>query len=416
MQFSQRNLSLLVTPLQHALDTAHSLLVIKRVSEAFKQLAHGITSNPSVTVASLLVYAHKIISSVLLVDINTKERIRTSESDDQEMMARTSARPLSRLKADVIGIVSSKGSVTDNNKGVLTKNGNRDIVLRFGLQLVLFGLKHKKLKLQSIDELYEVSVLSDTKEAPSSVDNAYTHTHTHTYTNTHTHTSHTSVSVSVLQMLDPYVSLLRECVKPSRCLSNRVIRSIIKCLCYLFRCDLPSLHTHIPALSHFLFRTIEHGNAEASQSCMHAVAIAITHCTHMQVTEEQLRMLLVRVKHSIVHASAHRTVSLMLLKAVLSRKLLVSEVYDTMKEVQTLLIHTHLTHIQTRCSSLLMRFLLDYPLSPKRLQQHFNFLMNNLTNYAYAQGRSAVVNVLMVLFRQLPTGMCVCVCVCVLNK
>jgi len=416
MHFSPRNMSIFVRPLQTALDNAHTHTVIKRVSEAFTQFANGITNNPSVSVAALLIYAHKVISSVLAnEDASSSSAMsarggrtkRTHTDTHTHEVAAASSRPLRRSKEDVIRIVKAPEK---NRKGVLTTNGNRDIVLTFGLQLVLFGLKHKKLTLQGVEEeMYEVSIRDDEGEE----DDTKEHDQSVSHTSSSRTTTTSLVSVSVLEMLDPYVSLLTECVRPSRCLSNRVVHAVIKCLCYLLRVPLPSLRTHIGALITFFFNTIQqhtHSGAGAahthtSQSCMHAIAIAIRHCPYIHLTERQLRTLVTHIKHSITHTTTTRSLSLLLLKSILYRKLLCAEVYDTMKEVQHLLIHTHMPHIQTRCIALLVRFLLDYPLSPKRLQQHFHFLMNNLRAYPYAQGRAAVLNVLMYV--------CVCVCVCV---
>ena len=53
------------------------------------------------------------------------------------------------------------------------------------------------------------------------------------------------------------------------------------------------------------------------------------------------------------------------------------------------------------CANVFMQFLLDYPLSPERVEQHINFLIKNL-GCNKVQGRLQLLDVLKSLFEKLP--------------
>ncbi len=72
--------------------------------------------------------------------------------------------------------------------------------------------------------------------------------------------------------------------------------------------------------------------------------------------------------------------------------------------------------VREHCSTVLINFMLHYPLTAQRLQQHLNFLLVNLSSYPELSGRLALLDCLnhiitkvCISFRDL----CVCVCVCV---
>ncbi len=69
------------------------------------------------------------------------------------------------------------------------------------------------------------------------------------------------------------------------------------------------------------------------------------------------------------------------------------------------LYRSHSPQVRSSASAALLAFLLDYPLSPRRLSSHMAFLLTN-TGYEYEQGRLQALDML----QQVPP-----VCVCVLS-
>ena len=54
-----------------------------------------------------------------------------------------------------------------------------------------------------------------------------------------------------------------------------------------------------------------------------------------------------------------------MLQAILSRRLVVPEVYDLMGRVQELMVRSQSAPVRAVCSSALLQFLLDYPLGER---------------------------------------------------
>lgn len=82
-------------------------------------------------------------------------------------------------------------------------------------------------------------------------------------------------------------------------------------------------------------------------------------------------------------------------QAVLQRKLVVPEVYDIMTRVQEMMVRSQAAPIRQLCSSVLLQFLLDYPVGDRRLQQHLHFIITNLS-YQHETGREAAIDMLKV--------------------
>lgn len=80
---------------------------------------------------------------------------------------------------------------------------------------------------------------------------------------------------------------------------------------------------------------------------------------------------------------------------MLQRKLVVPEVYDIMTRVQEMMVRSQTASIRQLCSSVLLQFLLDYPVGDKRLQQHLHFIITNLS-YQHETGREAAIDMLKV--------------------
>ena len=83
------------------------------------------------------------------------------------------------------------------------------------------------------------------------------------------------------------------------------------------------------------------------------------------------------------------------MQAVLQRKLVVPEVYDIMTRVQEMMVRSQSAPVRQLCSSVLLQFLLDYPVGDKRLQQHLHFIITNLS-YQHETGREAAIDMLKV--------------------
>ena len=93
-----------------------------------------------------------------------------------------------------------------------------------------------------------------------------------------------------------------------------------------------------------------------------------------------------------------------LLRALVFRKFLSPTLYDIIdKNVQDLIITSLSPSVRSLCSSILVTFLLEYPLEESRLTQHMNYLLKNVGTYFDSEGRYQALEVMERLADKLPT-------------
>jgi U3 small nucleolar RNA-associated protein 20 len=91
----------------------------------------------------------------------------------------------------------------------------------------------------------------------------------------------------------------------------------------------------------------------------------------------------------------------MCLKSLISRKFLSADIYDLMETVEDMMVTCVQKNIKTTCASIFIQFILEYPLEEKRLEQHINHMIKNLT-YFDSEGRMQLLDVFGVLMDKFP--------------
>lgn len=98
-----------------------------------------------------------------------------------------------------------------------------------------------------------------------------------------------------------------------------------------------------------------------AQDCFKLLGGMLRQCDRWQPNPGQLRFL-VTWAFADLEESAGRQNAFHLLRAILSRKLVLPEVYDLMNRVQELMVQSQAAPVRAACSSALLQFMLDYPL------------------------------------------------------
>ncbi|KAL6970989.1 hypothetical protein U1Q18_030668 [Sarracenia purpurea var. burkii] len=180
----------------------------------------------------------------------------------------------------------------------------------------------------------------------------------------------------LLAMLDPFVSLLTECLTSKY---EDIISAALKCLAPLVRLPSPSLESQADKIKTSLL-VIAQGSKNTSsplmQSCLRLLTVLLRN-TRITLSTDQLH-LVIQFPLFIDLERNPSIVALLLLKAIVTRKLVVHEIYDLVSRVAELMVTSQVEPIRKKCSQILLQFLLDYRLSEKRLQQHLAFLLSNL--------------------------------------
>lgn len=182
--------------------------------------------------------------------------------------------------------------------------------------------------------------------------------------------------LEVLPMLDPFVQLLGKCLNSRH---EDVLSATFRCITPLLRFPLPSIESHVDQIKRALF-DIAQSSVDASsflvQSCLKLLTVLLGG-TKATLSSGELHSLI----QLPIFADLQRNpsfVALSLLYAVVNRKLVVPEIYDLVIVVAEMMVTSQDKNIKTKCSKILLRFLLDYNLSEKRLQQHLKLLKSNL--------------------------------------
>ncbi|KAF8392350.1 hypothetical protein HHK36_022692 [Tetracentron sinense] len=203
----------------------------------------------------------------------------------------------------------------------------------------------------------------------------------------------------LLAMFDPFVQLLGNCLSSKY---EDILTAALRCLSPLIRLPLPSLDSQADKIKTLLLDIAQKSGNTSSplmQSCLRLLTVLLR-STSITLSSDQLHML-IQFPLFIDLERNPSFVALSLLKAIVGRKLVVHEIYDVVTRVAELMVTSQVEPIRKKCSQILLQFLLDYHLSDKRLQQHLDFLLANLS-YEHSTGREAVLEMLHAILIKFP--------------
>ena len=229
-------------------------------------------------------------------------------------------------------------------------------------------------------------------------------------------------------MLDPFVPLLTTCVCRSH--DAEVVLLSLKCLGWLLRSELPSLSKCAKSLAaKTLDLLISSGAAaninqellqasfkmltflinydrkyltfETPASVVEQSENTVSHGFALPLDAEQMNILLSFLRGSLVD-SEHHNPAISLVKAVMSWHYISAEFYDLIETLLELSVRSPKPTLREQSSSLIVSFLINYPLSEEKLEQHLQRIMLNL-KYEYAEGRLATTGLVTSILDKFPT-------------
>jgi U3 small nucleolar RNA-associated protein 20 len=198
------------------------------------------------------------------------------------------------------------------------------------------------------------------------------------------------------EMLDPFISLLVKCMQ---CNSISTAILAMKCLSVLLHMTLPSSPKYLGAIKDRLFDLVKGSGEEATKQCFKLISVLLNKYSYIKIEYKQLNAIVHLVDSEL--ETTKQTATFSLLKSILYRKYICPEIYDLMIRVSFFIVKSDIPHIRQQSSELFIQFLLHYPLGATRLQQHLDFLINNL-GYATVYGREAVLEVLLAILQKFP--------------
>ncbi|KAL3923302.1 MAG: hypothetical protein SGILL_001732 [Bacillariaceae sp.] len=235
----------------------------------------------------------------------------------------------------------------------------------------------------------------------------------------------------LLPMMDPFVPLLTACV--THCRSTEISLVALKCLHNFLRVDLPSTPTCSKTLgsqtlkllattgsgsnqNHDLtqacFKTLtyivnsdsvsnqENSEKEAAQSRNERGEQVFSNRSSMPLDPEQMKVLISLLQVSIAETDQHNP-ALNLIKAIMAHRFMSPEFYDLMESLLKLVVRSQKTTLRQQSADLFVRYLLDYPMSEDRFEQHLKQIVANIS-YEYQEGRMSGVALLNLVIEKIP--------------
>ncbi|XP_043964664.1 small subunit processome component 20 homolog [Gambusia affinis] len=345
---SKESVAKLVLPLKEILESSAHLKVCNRVAAVLRRLILGLLENSGMSSQDVLLLSHGLVSESLpLLTKRDREKASAEPPPDPRLP------PPSCL---LLPPTPKRGG----KKAAVSSRTNMHILVDAGLKLLHLSLKKSKVN---------------------------------------------SSEPSALEMLDPFVQLLLQCLTS---MHVKVITEALVAFTWLLRFPLPAVKQNAQQLTRQLFVLLKDyskagaargENYQLVQNCFKAMTILVKNIKSNKISETQLQVLLGYAEEDIYDQSRQAT-AFGLLKAILSRKLIVPEMEQVLKKVAKLSVTGSNNMIRTHCRHIYLKYLLDYPLG-KKLKFHLDFVVAQL-QYEQDTGRESVIELLASIFQMFP--------------
>lgn len=204
-------------------------------------------------------------------------------------------------------------------------------------------------------------------------------------------------NIDILARLGPLVNAIGNTLYSP---ISSVLLLALKATAAIARCPIPQVEEALPAFVSNIVKVVKNqgGSAETevSQTALKTLAVILRDSKAAQLTDTQLRYLLEVVSPDLEETDRQASI-FAILRAIVSRRMIVPEIYDLMGSVSSIMVTSQSTHVQELCRGVLMTFLLDYPQGKGRVKSQLTFLAQNL-DYVYESGRVSVMELLNAVF------------------
>ncbi|KAL8829181.1 MAG: hypothetical protein Q9191_002158 [Dirinaria sp. TL-2023a] len=136
-------------------------------------------------------------------------------------------------------------------------------------------------------------------------------------------------------------------------------------------------------------------HTEAAQAAIKLVSAVLRERRQLEVKENDLAYLLKRLIPDL-EAPDQQGVVFSFIKAILTRRIVITEIYEVMDTVATIMVTNQTKGARDLARSAYFQFIMDYPQGKGRFAKQLTFLVKNL-DYKYEEGRRSVMEAMNLL-------------------
>jgi len=221
---------------------------------------------------------------------------------------------------------------------------------------------------------------------------------------------------------DPFVPMLTACI--CSCRDSQVILLALRCISFLLQSDLPSLRVCASPLSAKSLDLLTSSGSSANQNpeILQSTFKLLTYLmkfdakikrnsknamqgdsdsdVKLPLDAEQMQILLRFLRSSLMDSDQHNP-AVGLVKAIVARRYLSAEVYDVVETLLELTVRSHKASLRDQSRSIVVSFLIEYPLEPGRLKEILDQIALNL-RYEIADGRLSAITLVASVIDRFP--------------